>query len=90
MPIADTKVLAWVSLVSGILSLLTLPISGGIPGSGIAAIVAGFIVIRRAEVLPKYRRFAKIGLGLGVAKCVLMIGLSTWIIIAFSINPVAH
>jgi hypothetical protein len=87
---SNSRVLAWASLVCGALSLLTLPLNGGIPGSGIVAIVIGILVIRRPEVSPKYRRIAKIGLGLGCANCILWVGLVAWVILAFAMNPVAH
>ena len=88
---SDT-ILAWTSLVCGLLALVSLPfINGGIPGVSFIAIITGVRVLYRIEpVAPKLRTLAKIGTGLGIAKIALLVGVFAWIIFCFAINPIAH
>ena len=88
---SDT-ILAWTSLVCGLLALVSLPfINGGIPGVSFIAIITGVRVLYRIEpVAPKLRTLAKIGTGLGIAKIALLVGVFVWIVFCFAINPIAH
>jgi hypothetical protein len=89
---SDSTVLAWASLICGILAILSMPFGGGIPGCGVVAIITGVLVIRRPNVPAKFRRLAKIGIGLGIAKMVVWACLAAWIFYMIAIGPglIAH
>jgi hypothetical protein len=82
-------VLSWLSVVSGILSYaLAHSIPVGLDVAAILFSVIALIGLRREA--RKKRYVAWVGLCLGLSKLLIIFGMFLWIIIAFSLNPVAH
>ena len=82
-------VLSWLAVAFGVLSYI---LASFIPvGFDIAAIILSVIALvgLRKEVKKK-RYVAWAGLIIGGSKLLIIIGMVLWVIIAFSLNPVAH
>ena len=82
-------VLSWLAVALGVLSyILTsfLPV-----GFGIAAVILSLIALLGLKgETGKKKYVAWAGLIIGGSKLLIIIGMALWIIIAFSLNPVAH
>jgi hypothetical protein len=73
---SDTRVLATATLACGILSWIALPI----PLLEVAAIVMGTLMLKREGASQQDRRRAKIGLAMGIFKCLVFAVCLVWVL----------